>query len=81
MALVANKLPVDTLVVGQRVVYFDPTFDVAGMKFGHITAVTRGTSGTQAPISLTVKPEGTGADVTGAAEFFRVVDAMPYLNV
>lgn len=81
MALVANPLPVDTMTVGKRVVYFDPTADVAGMKFGVITDVTRGATGTDAPITVTVSPEGGGTAVTGAAGLFRVVDNLPHVNV
>lgn len=74
MALVANPLPHDTMTEGKRVAYYDPTADMAGQKFGEIVTVTRGASGTDEPITLTVKPEAGGANVTGAARFFRVVD-------
>lgn len=74
MALVASPLPVATVGVGMRVVYYDPTADMAGQKFGWVKTVTRGASGTDEPITLTVTPEAGGADVTGAARFFRVVD-------
>lgn len=74
MALVAPPLSVDTLTVGKRVVYYDPTADKAGEKFGVITAITRGVSGAQVPYTVTVKPEIAGADVVGSHQFFRAVD-------
>lgn len=74
MALVANPLPVDTMTVGKRVAYFDPTADMAGLKYGTIKTVTYGASGTDEPITLVVTPDGGGGDVTAAAKYFRVVD-------
>lgn len=74
MALVANPLPIGTMSVGKRVAYFDPTADMAGLKYGTITGLERGVSGTDLPITLTVTPEAGGADVEAAASFFRVVD-------
>jgi hypothetical protein len=62
--------------VGKRVAYFDPTADMAGLKYGSIKSIARGVSGTNLPITLTVAPEAGGADVVGAAAFFRVVDDM-----
>lgn len=82
MALVANPMPVDTMVVGMRVCYFDPTADMAGLKYGTIKTVTRGESGTDLVLELVVTPEVAGSDVTGAASFFRVVDDIEgYPNV
>lgn len=74
MALVANPLPHDTMSIGKRVAYFDPTADMAGLKYGTIKTVTRGVSGTDAVLTLVVTPEVAGSDVSGAAAFFRVVD-------
>lgn len=78
MALVANPLPQDTLTIGKTVAYFDPTPDMAGLKYGHITAVVWGEAGTaQAPVTVTVRPYGAvgaSTDVTGAGNLFRVVD-------
>ena len=76
MALVANPLPIDTLTEGKRVAYFDPTADMAGLKYGTVKSIAYGVSGTNLPITVTVTPEVAGADVVGAAAFFRVVDAM-----
>lgn len=76
MALVANPLPIDPPVIGQRVVYFDPTADMAGMKYGTVKSVAYGESGTDLVMTVTVAPEAGGADVVGAASFFRVVDKM-----
>lgn len=77
MALVANPLPIDTPSVGKRVAYFDPTPDMAGLKYGHIKSIAYGVSGTNVPVTLTVTPEIAGADVVGNATFFRVVDKIP----
>ena len=75
MALVANPLPVDTMTVGKQVVYFDPTADLAGMKFGKVKSVVWNTTpSTAVPLTVTVTPDAGGADVVGAAAFFRVVD-------
>lgn len=74
MALVANPLPLDTHTIGKTVAYFDPTADMAGLKYGTIKSRTWGTSGTDEVLTLVVTPEVAGADVTGAARFFRVVD-------
>lgn len=74
MALVANPLPIDTMTVGKTVVYYDPTADKAGEKFGKIKSIAYGAYGTNEPITLTVAPVLGGADVVGAARFFRVVD-------
>ena len=75
MALVLPPLPVDTITAGKRVVYYDPTADKAGEKFGTVVSVARGVSGTDAPYTLTVKPEAGGGNVTGSSHFFRVIDA------
>jgi hypothetical protein len=74
MALVANPLPIDTMTAGKTVCYFDPTADMAGLKYGTIKSVAYGVSGTNEPMTLTVTPDIAGADVVGAARFFRVVD-------
>jgi hypothetical protein len=74
MALVANPLPNDTLTIGKTVAYFDPTADMAGLKYGTVKSVAYGVSGTDEPITVTVTPEAGGSDVVGAARFFRVVD-------
>ena len=74
MALVANPLPIDTHGIGKTVAYFDPTADMAGLKYGTVKTRTWGTSGTDPVLTLVVTPEIPGADVTGAASFFRVVD-------
>lgn len=77
MALVANPLPHDTLTVGKIVAYFDPTPDMAGLNYGQIVDVVWGVSGTNAPVTVTVRPLGAeddSTDVTGAGNFFRVVD-------
>lgn len=81
MALVANPLSHDVFQIGTRVAYFDPTADMAGLKYGHVKTITRGVSGTDAVLTLVVTPEIAGADVTDVATFFRVVaedeDAYP----
>jgi hypothetical protein len=74
MALVAPALPFDTLTVGKKVVYYDPTFTIAGQKFGTIKTVTWGTAAGDAPVTVVVTPDITGADVTGPGNMFRVVD-------
>lgn len=77
MALVANPLPHDTLTVGKTVAYFDPTADMAGLKYGQIVAVVWGEDTTDEPVTVTVRPAGApddSTDVTGAGRFFRVVD-------
>lgn len=74
MALVAPPLSHDTLTEGKRVVYYDPTADMAGQKFGTVKSVTYGVSGTDLPCTVVVTPEAGGADVTGSAQYFRVVD-------
>lgn len=82
MALQANPLPIDTFVSGQRVAYFDPTADMAGLKYGKIVSVARGVSGTDLVMTLTVKPEAGGSNVVAAASYFRVVDGIAaYPNV
>ena len=75
MALQANPLPIQAMTVGQRVAYFDPTADAAGLKYGKIKTLTWGTEGeAEAVLTAVVTPEIAGADVTGAANFFRIVD-------
>lgn len=77
MALVANPLPHDTLTPGKTVAYFDPTPNMAGLKYGHIVSVEWGESGTDIPVTVTVRPYGaadSSTDITGAGSFFRVVD-------
>lgn len=77
MALVANPLPHGTLTAGKTVAYFDPTADMAGLKYGHIVDVVWGVSGTDIPVTVTVRPYGAvddSTDITDAASFFRVVD-------
>ena len=74
MALVANPLPHDTMTAGKTVAYFDPTADFAGLKYGTVKSVEYGDSGTDEVITVTVTPDIAGADVVGAARFFRVVD-------
>ena len=74
MALVAPPLSPDTIVPGMRVVYYDPTADMAGEKYGVVESVERGESGTDLPYTVTVAPEAGGADVVGSAQYFRVVE-------
>lgn len=74
MALVAPALPIDTLTVGKKVVYYDPTFTVAGQKFGTIKSVVWETTAGSTPVTVVVTPDITGADVTGPGNMFRVVD-------
>lgn len=74
MALVLPPLSVDTLTAGKRVVYYDPTADKAGEKYGTVVSVARGVSGTDVPYTVTVAPEAGGSNITGSAQFFRVVD-------
>ena len=77
MALVANPLPHDTMTAGKTVAYFDPTADMAGLKYGMVVSVSWGVSGTDLPLTVTVRPAGAvndASNVTAAASFFRVVD-------
>lgn len=79
MALVANPLPSDTMTIGKTVAYFDPTADMAGLKYGDIVDVQWGVSGTDKPLNITVRPKGvvgSGSDITAEAKFFRVVDEL-----
>lgn len=73
MAIVANAMPIDTFNVGDRVVWFDPTADVTGRKYGMVTAVTYGASGTDKPIRISVQPEAGGAVLANQdASLFRI---------
>lgn len=74
MAIVANILPIDTLTVGKRVAYFDPTSDLAGLKFATISAVRWGDASdvVECDIVNEASPYATVTNVAG--RYLRVVD-------
>jgi len=75
MALVANPIPLQSYQLGTRVAYFDPTADMAGLKYGRVSKITRGASGTDKVLTIDVSPEAGGDDLTAQdPTYYRVVD-------